>query len=313
MRKNDFNWFKRRYSIVVLFIAAVMVVIGCSSDDNGDGSGAIDEKDTPEKDDESKECSDCAAMEIEDLKLFLDGTVEITWQDSNDILGFLLKYSNEDGNFEEIIEESSVTLDGTPKNMKYTTLYMKEGDTLFSPEKGINTKGVLYEGFPEGFEESSDPKKGYDQMNVELVSGTWNMDHWLRGAAGAERRNGQYAARSYRSHGEDGTTDQPSILELLDNLPYGISGVEFEHGIVSSDDESSFIVEVTTDDGENWEAITDTIYNTERKLVKKVIEDLDFEMPSRVRFYYYSGDELGTDFEEREGRMNIDDIYIYAN
>lgn len=250
--------------------------------------------------------------------MYRGGEARVEWGDVADssVVRVELNYTDPGG-----VEHSLPVFNGTMLSklnllkgdtFSYRTLHLPTPnaiDTFYSSsEKVIITRypppGGIYDGFPETFEDKGKKTK-YPQADVEIGSGLWNFDYFQIGTAGADRKNGARSARSYA--GQSKTAPVTSFLEMKFDLPFGASRISFYHAICSSDDPSTFKVQASTDGGTTWDDISGVLHNDDIELKKTTLE-LDITDPVRFRFYKFSNTEAGRD----EGRMNIDDISIYA-
>lgn len=251
--------------------------------------------------------------------VFQEDDYVLKWRAADeDLLGTEVKYKDTKGEEQFVFtsknEHKSLLLNWKPNSrIEYRSLYLPDSmaiDTFYTSYKDLEIPrnpppGERYNEFPEDFE-GIGSKTTYAAEEIEIGSGVWLFDYFQIGTAAADRKNGTRSARSFHGQHPDGES-RTCYLEMKEELPYGASKFSFYHAICSSDDPSTFKVQVSINGGA-WEDITGILHNDTRELVYKEIK-LDIKEPVRFRFYKFSSEEAGRD----EGRMNIDDISIYSS
>lgn len=180
-----------------------------------------------------------------------DGEFKFKWDEpfDSDFIGvYMIFKDEEDRNREKIFEKiDNIIFKNRPEKLNFGFAYKNDKDTIVSDIKRVEFKSILYEGFPEKFEDEGE-KTTYAAEEVEIGSGKWLFDYWQIGTAKADRKHGERSARSFHSRG--GSDDsRKAILEPLFDFPLGISKLVFEHAVTSSDNDSQFVVQISDDEG----------------------------------------------------------------
>lgn len=151
---------------------------------------------------------------------------------------------------------------------------------------------VLVDGFPEGFESGS--KSSYAPGTADVQTGSWYFDNAVIGTTADDRKNGSKSAR-IREQGK---------VTMLFSVLAPIYKVDISVGSYGADGIASWELWYSTDNGTNWEVLSETVNTSSTTL-----EDLTFdvEIPTgEVRFQVRN-----TSIADNR-RLNIDDFAIYT-
>lgn len=164
-----------------------------------------------------------------------------------------------------------------------------------SIEKSVICKGVVRPApladYLVDFEDAA--KTGYASATVNLASIDWDMTEALIGNLEADFKNG---AKSARFSGKTG-----SSMTMLEDKIDGLGTLSFLYRQYGNDSQVSWIVEYSTDQGNNWIQIGDEF--TATATVQTFNEDMNIAGNIRIRI---RTEATGTSNK----RLNIDDILL---
>lgn len=150
-----------------------------------------------------------------------------------------------------------------------------------------HSHGPVYAGFPETFE--SGTKTSYAAADVQLSTGSWNLDNALIGTSSSDRKNGLKSVR-IKNAGK---------VTMNFNLTNGASRVSISHALYGLDAESSWELYASENSGVNWTKIGSTVTTTSITLQTEVFM---VNFSGNVRFQIR---KINTG-----GRINIDDFLV---
>lgn len=160
-----------------------------------------------------------------------------------------------------------------------------------SNNPGLNNEltGVIYSGWPEGFESGS--KTAYAAADVTLSTGIWNLSDALIGTSASDVKNGTKSVRIQNT----------GIVSMKFNVTSGAASVVVKHAKYGSDANSTWGLWYSTDNGTNWTQNGGTITTSTSTLTS---QSFSIGISGNIRFQIrkLSG-----------GRLNIDDITIDDN
>lgn len=151
---------------------------------------------------------------------------------------------------------------------------------------------VAVQGFPESFEGGS--KTAYAPAIVNLGSGSWYFDNAVIGSSADDRKNGNKAAR-LREQGK---------VTMLFSAQAPIAEVDISVASFGSDGIVSWELWYSTDNGTNWEQLSETILTDATTLDPLAFE---VDIPAGEVRFQVRNTSLATD-----RRLNIDDFVVYT-
>ena len=151
---------------------------------------------------------------------------------------------------------------------------------------------VLVDGFPEGFESGS--KSSYAPGTVDVQTGSWYFDDAVIGTTPEDRKNGSKSAR-IREQGK---------VTMLFSVQAPIYEVDISVGSYGSDGIVSWELWYSTDNGTNWEVLSEPV-NTSSTTLETLAFDVNIP-DGEVRFQVRN-----TSLADNR-RLNIDDFAIYT-
>jgi endonuclease G, mitochondrial len=147
--------------------------------------------------------------------------------------------------------------------------------------------------FPEGFDGAS--KSRYEAGNITVSSGQWYLDNAVMGGAENDQKNGTKAIRM----------KETAKLTMNFDCPSGIQQVRFKYGVYQLDKASTFELWVSTNAGNSWQQIGNSLTATEKAL-RDALFNVNVAQAARIEIRKTDGSA---------NRLNIDDITIitYGN
>jgi endonuclease G, mitochondrial len=142
--------------------------------------------------------------------------------------------------------------------------------------------------FPEGFDGAS--KSRYEGGNVTVSSGQWYLDNAVMGGAENDQKNGIKSVRM----------KETAKLTMNFDCPNGIQQVRFKYGVYQLDKLSTFELWVSTNAGNSWQQIGNTLTATEKAL-RDALFNVNITQAARIEIRKTDGSV---------NRLNIDDITI---
>ncbi len=147
--------------------------------------------------------------------------------------------------------------------------------------------------FPEGFDGAS--KSRYEGGNITVSSGQWYLDNAIMGGAENDQKNGTKAVRM----------KETAKLTMNFDCPNGIQQVRFKYGVYQLDKSSTFELWISTNAGNSWQQIGNSITASEKAL-RDALFNVDISQAVRIEIRKTDGSV---------NRLNIDDITVitYGN
>ena len=155
-----------------------------------------------------------------------------------------------------------------------------------NPQPSTQTKVAT--NFPEGFDGAS--KSRYEGGNISVASGQWYLDNAIMGGADNDQKNG---AKSVRMK-------ETAKLTMNFDCPNGIQRVQFEYGVYQLDKASTFELWVSTNAGNSWQQIGNSLTATEKSL-RDATFNVNISQSARIEIRKTDGSA---------NRLNIDDITV---
>jgi endonuclease G, mitochondrial len=163
----------------------------------------------------------------------------------------------------------------------------KPGSSASRPTTpSVQTKVVT--NFPEGFDGAS--KSRYEGGNITVSSGQWYLDNAVMGGAENDQKNG---AKSVRMK-------ETAKLTMNFDCPSGIQQVRFKYGVYQLDKASTFELWVSTNAGNSWQQIGNSLTATEKAL-RDALFNVNIAQAARIEIRKTDGSV---------NRLNVDDITI---
>lgn len=144
--------------------------------------------------------------------------------------------------------------------------------------------------FPENFDQVS--KNKYETATITTNSGDWYFENAMMGSTDNDVKNGAKAIRIK----EDG------LVRFDTDLTSGIYQIKLKAGLYQSDKTAAFEVRISTNRGNTWNKIGNTITLTD-KFLKDFTFTVNTTVPTRFEIVKVDG---------TNGRLNIDDVSISA-
>lgn len=192
------------------------------------------------------------------------------------------------------------TLEGEAKQLRMRTI-----------TDAVNPSGPIYTGFPEDFETPDASQKGSYNMannNIDLKTGNWLLYQAILGTTPGRDRFNAPGAQCIRMQQNLSTS---AYVQMNFDLPNGASKVTLWYGTYYTDASSSWQLEYSTDAGETWTKVGETITDASQT-PKAATFLMDIKGPVRFRVNKLG---LGPTSVPNvyNGRLSIEDIAIYQN
>jgi endonuclease G, mitochondrial len=142
--------------------------------------------------------------------------------------------------------------------------------------------------FPESFEGAS--KSRYEGGNIMVSSGQWYLENAMMGGADNDQKNGEKAIRM----------KETAKLTMNFDCQSGIQQVRFKYGVYQLDKNSTFGLWVSTNAGNSWQQIGNSLTATEKSL-REASFNVNLSQAARIEIRKTDGSA---------NRLNIDDITI---